>query len=386
MAAKSWLLTQAPPAAVLPFGTPLVAVHAAGPGRGLGLFTTSAVPKHTLLLADPALITLAPTDDLPQLDAQFHALPAAHQARFLALSAAPNPDRDAVLAGKLRERAQYAAATADELARLTAVAAIMQTNAFNVDLGDGQGSRHRALFPTLARVNHSCVPNAHVCFYPPAPASGGAAEPRHGRMLVHTLRPLRANEEVLISYFDILLARPERQERMKKWGFVCHCAVCEEAEDPAASESSSSAASTGVSLEQQRKYLREWFGLQAQAVGSRQTPREQLEAIRQMGATLVANAAVNASLTPAFPNFYDGLAMLQAKTLLFSGKEGEREGIIAALEQSVIWEASITGPNSRPTTQRLEKLAQFASKKVQKSKPAVERDDAGEYRVVWVDG
>jgi hypothetical protein len=165
-------------------------------------------------------------------------------------------------------------------------------------------------------------------------------------MFVHALRDLDAGEEILISYFDILLPRDERQKRMSKWGFHCHCPVCDE--DPAESD--------GLSLEAQRQFLREWLSLQAQVLRSTKTTADQLKSVVAMGTSLIASAAINASLTPAFPNIFDGLATLQAKLAGIEQPEHYNNESIVSLESAAVWEANITGMDSVATSTRLEKL------------------------------
>ena len=80
---------------------------------------------------------------------------------------------------------------------------IYLTNAFS----DG-------LWPDLARVNHSCFPNAEVV--------------RRGkqRMLV-VVRPIERGEEVTHSYLHSLMGKEARQEVLKtRWGFLCTCMLC----------------------------------------------------------------------------------------------------------------------------------------------------------------
>jgi hypothetical protein len=319
-------------------------------------------------MADRAMILMSPTDDLPELYAQYLDLSAEEQERYLTLGCAVNEERDAVLAEKLRSRQLHKIHGDDGLLHMMKVASIMQTNAFNVDTRDGQGPRHRALFPLLARVNHSCMPNAHVCYYP---SEQNAKADKRGRMFVHALRNLGAGEEILISYFDILLPRDERQTRMSKWGFHCHCLVCDE--DPAESD--------GLSLEAQRQFLREWLSLQAQVLRSTKTTAGQLKSVVAMGTSLIASAAINASLTPAFPNIFDGLAMLQTKLAGIEQTEQYKNESIASLGSATVWEANITGMDSFATSTRLEKLRKLIHELGTLGNPTLVKDSEGSYQI-----
>ncbi|KAJ4458631.1 putative histone-lysine n [Paratrimastix pyriformis] len=89
--------------------------------------------------------------------------------------------------------------------------------------------RGRALFPRIARINHSCVPNAAV-FYPI-----GGDEPLRARLVA--VRPIVAGEEICISYIDEDLPRPKRQAALREgYRFVCVCPKCLAEATPARSE------------------------------------------------------------------------------------------------------------------------------------------------------
>jgi SET domain-containing protein len=89
--------------------------------------------------------------------------------------------------------------------------AIVRTNGF--DICDGSGS---AIYPTLARINHSCAPNArqeHVI---------STAEER-----IVASRDIAADEEVNISYIDICQPISRRREQLlESYGFHCVCKSC----------------------------------------------------------------------------------------------------------------------------------------------------------------
>jgi len=78
-------------------------------------------------------------------------------------------------------------------------------NAF-ADLGE-------SLFPAISMANHSCSPNAFVL-------KMGEA------FVLRTQRFVRADEEVTISYFNVMAPLGEREARCKAWSFICDCARC----------------------------------------------------------------------------------------------------------------------------------------------------------------
>lgn len=78
-------------------------------------------------------------------------------------------------------------------------------------VGNGSG-----LFPLIARINHSCLPNCHF-FYNKATSEG----------YIYAIRAIKKDEEVTISYQPsegpTRLARAELQ---RKFGFTCRCELC----------------------------------------------------------------------------------------------------------------------------------------------------------------
>ncbi|KAM9779556.1 N-lysine methyltransferase SMYD2-B-like isoform 2-T3 [Syngnathus typhle] len=71
-----------------------------------------------------------------------------------------------------------------------------------------------AIYPDVALLNHSCVPNAIVTF------KGRDAE-------VRAVRDMKAGDEVLISYIDLLYPTDDRNERLREsYYFTCDCEEC----------------------------------------------------------------------------------------------------------------------------------------------------------------
>jgi hypothetical protein len=108
---------------------------------------------------------------------------------------------------------------------------ILQTNSFTMvtPTYDPLGV---ALHPNLGHLNHSCEYNATVRFG------------KHGNAEVIPVRPILAEEEILISYIDELLPHRERQAELKeRYFFTCQCLRCErESSAPPASRSPASRA------------------------------------------------------------------------------------------------------------------------------------------------
>ena len=85
--------------------------------------------------------------------------------------------------------------------------------------GGRGGGGHRPIgigvFPSAARFNHSCDPNAHQSF------------DSFGCVTVDTVRRVEKGEELTIPYVDTRLPREERRAKLRKnFAFDCACARC----------------------------------------------------------------------------------------------------------------------------------------------------------------
>ncbi|RMD43811.1 hypothetical protein DV735_g1305, partial [Chaetothyriales sp. CBS 134920] len=77
----------------------------------------------------------------------------------------------------------------------------------------------RGVFPTIARLNHSCIPNAQGNFN---------RNVDEGSFTIHALREIAAGEEITVSYLhDELASHEERQHWLHQvYGFWCQCGIC----------------------------------------------------------------------------------------------------------------------------------------------------------------
>ncbi|KXT12817.1 hypothetical protein AC579_1812 [Pseudocercospora musae] len=359
-AARQWLAGQ-PRAASILVGLPAVEARSAGEGRGLGLFALRAIPAFTEILGDPIACLMKPTDDLPELYERFLQLPQAQQTQYMSLSYRDDPEKDAILTQKLLQRG----CISNNAAKCIQVGHIMQNNAFTVDIGGPNGAGHRGLFLSVARINHSCAPNAHVSFYPPSPS-----EPV-GRMVVHTLRELHAGDEVVISYFSILMSKPDRQTKARKWGFDCACSACD------------SKQMHHLQREEILKDIRDFRSEHSTVMsGNNHSPRSLISLIKK-GSALIGHCLSDLSLRPALPDLFDDLGMLEAKMLLGMRRENEREAVVTDFEKAAVWEARITGTGSIATNKRLQKLQEFAARRGDGIRPNVGQQYKYEYQVAW---
>lgn len=184
------------------------------PSRGYTLRATRDITLGTLIISDAPLIIISSSADLADIVDAFTRLSPVRKTRYLGLHNVPDRKREAILAQKLVARGY----NDEQVTLMLAVASIFQKNAFNVDARDDNGlpCTLRAVFPTVARLNHSCLPNAHTYY-----------NHQTNRMVVHATRPIRTEEEVLVSYFNTQMPRSDRRARAVRWDFECDCPACD---------------------------------------------------------------------------------------------------------------------------------------------------------------
>jgi len=75
-----------------------------------------------------------------------------------------------------------------------------------------------ALFPTIARINHSCIPNAQANYHP-----------SHGTFNIHATTDIPNGNEVSINYLpEYGQLRDQRVGKLQEgYGFVCGCPACD---------------------------------------------------------------------------------------------------------------------------------------------------------------
>ncbi|KAI9659277.1 MAG: hypothetical protein M1821_001535 [Bathelium mastoideum] len=104
--------------------------------------------------------------------------------------------------------------TAEEHPNTQRLVSVFYTNHFVLDfLSPHTG----ALFTTVSRVNHSCVPNAHWAY-----------NDQIDQMAIHATRDIPAGTEITISYTPSdMRTRDQRQYDLRAFGFTCRCEACE---------------------------------------------------------------------------------------------------------------------------------------------------------------
>jgi len=95
---------------------------------------------------------------------------------------------------------------------------IFHTNAITLKQMDKTVARSigAAVFPNIARINHSCSPNVVWSYN----QSKNMEE-------VRVVRDIDVGEELVACYIDPILSREERRNQLKtKYNFSCYCTIC----------------------------------------------------------------------------------------------------------------------------------------------------------------
>ncbi|KAH7034552.1 uncharacterized protein B0I36DRAFT_360066 [Microdochium trichocladiopsis] len=181
--------------------------------KGLGVFASRHIPRGTRLLAEPPLLSI--TRGQPDVLRAASLLSNDNVARLLQLSTNDSRRaRQASLAlSLLPTLSNILTRKKASLASNRRVLNVFYNN--NFAIGDEAGTR--ALFPTVARLNHSCIPSAQ-----------GNFNATWGHFTIHSLRDIPADEEITISYLhDEMAPRAARQASLKAgYGFECGCPIC----------------------------------------------------------------------------------------------------------------------------------------------------------------
>lgn len=172
------------------------------PGKGLGIFAKTNIPRGTRILAESSLIKFD-KDEQPTAKTimqAFESLSPSQQESYLELD-----DYVCDLDKQILE--SQTGQTWDELPEMhRRVLGIYTANSF--------GSIHQL----ASRFNHSCLPNTTHVY-----------NPTLDKETFHTIQDVSAGEELLISYMDgSNWVRSKRQEYLQKWGFECNCPACED--------------------------------------------------------------------------------------------------------------------------------------------------------------
>jgi hypothetical protein len=157
-------------------------------GKGVGVFALIDMPQGTEIFSEEALISIeAIPPSKGQVEEAVGNLSQADSARFYALTSKPPPYTSLPLA-------------------------IYMNNAFT-------RTQYTELFVEIAKMNHSCAPNAIFVFHP-----------HTNRGMVRLVRNVKKGQEINISYlaFDGISQTCEERKKdlAENWNFDCRCEGC----------------------------------------------------------------------------------------------------------------------------------------------------------------
>ena len=157
------------------------------------MFAAKDIPKGTRILAETPFFTLAKSPKLSWSDPntsndisqEFDRLPAGEQIKFMGLHCPKRTDCSILIS-------------------------IYEANCY--EMGSGA-----CICLDAARINHSCVPNAHYSW-----------NDSTKRITVHAIKDTFKGEEITISYCSAIQTLQERKRKLKPYFFTCHCPACQD--------------------------------------------------------------------------------------------------------------------------------------------------------------
>ncbi|KAH8194704.1 hypothetical protein TruAng_011138 [Truncatella angustata] len=160
------------------------------PSKGKGLIAAKPIPAGTLLISEPPLFTTASLTNADTIEKDLgviiRGLPKDRQRAFLSLHnnfpGQPNPFSN-----------------------------IIRSNGYPL----GPNSEVGGVFPLIARLNHSCRPNAQHSW-----------NSKLGAQTVHALRDVAAGEELTLSYHNGGPSADRRAALSQFFNFDCACELC----------------------------------------------------------------------------------------------------------------------------------------------------------------
>lgn len=217
-------------------------VRAAGV-KGLGVFAKQLIPRGTRIFSERALLSISHGGDgagAGSILESLGPLTLLQRGTLLGLSGgAPSRDvallrwgqvawyrtLEALVTLKSRFGAQSIpqngtakleiqnSSAALKISEHVQILAIFRSNAFDI------GMDRQAIFPRIARINHSCVPNAQGHFHEGLK-----------RLNIHATTDILDGEEVMINYLKEtgVALRTQRQDKLLEgYGFDCDCPACD---------------------------------------------------------------------------------------------------------------------------------------------------------------
>lgn len=174
------------------FDAPALYVIKQSPGKGLGMFATRMIPKGTRILAEKPVFSFAKQPELSVSDPY-----------------GPNDISQAFDRLSSLEKLRYKSLHCPQRSHCSNLVSIYEANCYEMGLGSG-------ICFDAARINHSCIPNAHYSW-----------NDRIERENVHAVKDIIKDEEITISYCSAMRTLKERKLELKPYVFACSCAACQ---------------------------------------------------------------------------------------------------------------------------------------------------------------
>jgi len=190
--------------------------------KGFGVFATEHIKRGTRILAEDALVAIAPgtTDNLEIHKELEKELPKLSTAQLNALSELHcrgdmvDPQARNIIRSRLVSNKQYHGHALDlaveERLKIHAI-----FNTYSVNMGH-ERQWGTGVFPVYSRINHSCAPNVDNRY--------NAAI---GKETVRAVRDIAKGEEILTSYTGVLHTYEQRASKLQRYGFQCDCEAYE---------------------------------------------------------------------------------------------------------------------------------------------------------------
>ncbi|KAH7084582.1 hypothetical protein FB567DRAFT_561559 [Paraphoma chrysanthemicola] len=178
-------------------------------GKGLGMFATHDLEAGDIIMRETPPLKIIPPEFIKNSGYPMSEVTKLVRREFEKLS---KQEQDEIMS------LTYHGTTA-EIATVDKLGIIFRTNAYNSGTEIG-------LFPKIARINHSCRPNASYYW-----------SDKLNKRIVFVYRKIEKGEEIFVSYIPLLMTQEERQKRLDRYGFKCTCDACsQEREAKAASD------------------------------------------------------------------------------------------------------------------------------------------------------
>ncbi|KAH9223624.1 hypothetical protein DL95DRAFT_517736 [Leptodontidium sp. 2 PMI_412] len=206
----------------------MIDIRTAG-AKGLGVFAKKLIPRGTRIFSERPLLTIQ-SDNVGSLYPAVKLLSTQDRDALMALSSFRTRELDlmrwsvalihtakttisTVLSAFQGKTAFAPANKRNSISDHVEVVSIFRSNSFSIGAKLGI-----ALFPKIARINHSCLPNAQGNFHEGL-----------GRFNVHATRDIEADEEVSLNYLlESGQLRDVRVEKLSRgYGFECACPACD---------------------------------------------------------------------------------------------------------------------------------------------------------------